>query len=170
MVISVRVEGDEGDRRRILSERKKEMERRRMEARESRAGIISMRLDIRAQLSPACDRSRLKDRFVLAVLACNSLCIGQCTCDFCEVNKENRAARVACNQSHVIRARCIVLRSAARGYAPSIVNIARGHSCDVQRPVLVHFSPLAPCIVKENSSLLYPKAYIGPPRTNLVQQ
>lgn len=34
---------------------------------------------------------------------------GQCTCDFCEVRKENRAARVACNQSHAVRARCIVL-------------------------------------------------------------
>lgn len=78
----------------------------------------------------------------------------QCTCDFCGVRKKNHAARVACNQSHAVtREMHCSLRSAARGYAPSIVNIARGHSCDDKDSLLVHFSPLAPCIVKENSSL-----------------
>lgn len=52
-----------------------------------------------------------------------------------------------------------------RGYAPSIVNIARGHSCDdvhgTKTRLLVHFSPLAPCIVKENPSLLYRRGCIA---------
>lgn len=100
---------------------------------------------------------------------------GQCTCAFCDERKENRAARVACNQSHAGRARCIVLRSAARGYAPPIVNIARGHSCDDVQRLSLSFSL---CLSISHHSrrqrkffvIVSIEANIDPPRANSVKQ
>lgn len=149
---------------------RRERRRRRGRGRESQAprtgifpyGSICTRtivLRLRRATEVALRQTRPRDRPLLRYRHATHYAHRPSTYDFCEVRKENRAARVACNQSHVVRSRCIVLRSAARGYAPSIVNIARGHSCDdvhsTKTRLLVHFSPLTPCIVKENSSLLY---------------
>lgn len=122
-----------------FSQREREGERGGWQENQTPHKNISMQLaiisvsSVRPKLRYAATRPR--DRPLSRYRHANSLCIGgQCTCDFCEARKENRAACVACNQSHAVRARCIVLRFAARGHAPSIVNIARGHSCDdVQR-------------------------------------
>lgn len=101
---------DEEDRRGILPRRKREKRRTRTGESGSTHGDISIRLDMHAHdrpPSPACDRScaaanSTQGSTALAVYRhATHYAHRPGTYDFCEVRKENRAARVACNQSHV---------------------------------------------------------------------
>lgn len=166
---------DEEDRRGILPRRKKEEKRRTRTgesglhaqgyfhtaryARARSSSVSGVRPKLRCgKLDPGIDRSCGIGMQLIMHIGRAHMIFAKC------------ARRIAPHASRatnrmLVRARCIVLRSAARGYAPSIVNIARGHSCDdvhgTKTRLLVHFSPLTPCIVKENPSLLHRRGCIA---------